>query len=320
MRKTAVAVLGLVLAAPAFFLGCKREHKTTIAVIPKGNTTIFWQSVHAGAAKAAIENGVEIIWNGPPSETDYTGQLQITDAMINLRVDAIVLAPIDRKAMVGVVERAARENVPMVIVDSGIDTEQYVARVATDNYKAGQIAADRVGKLVNGKGTVAIVAVLPGGASTEEREKGFEDTIHGKYPNIRIVDKRFGMADVARSLLVSENILTAHPELDALFGSNESSVMGAAQALRERHGRKIKLVGVDAGPSLLDDLRSGLVDSLVVQNPFKMGYEALQAAVKKLKGQPVVRINDLEPKLIDLQNLDEPEIQTYLHPDIKKYL
>jgi ribose transport system substrate-binding protein len=320
MRKTAVAVLGLVLTAPAFFLACKRERKTTIAVIPKGNTTIFWQSVHAGAAKAAIENGVEIIWTGPPSETDYAGQFQITDAMINRRIDAIVLAPIDRKAMVGVVERAARENVPLVIVDSGIDTEQYVARVATDNYKGGQIAADRVGRLVNGKGTVAIVAVLPGGASTEEREKGFEDTIHGKYPNIRIVDKRFGMADVARSLLVSDNILTTHPELDALFASNEAGAMGAAQALRERHGRKIKLVGFDAGPSLLEDLRSGLIDSLVVQDPFKMGYEALEAAIKKLKGQQVARINNLEPKLIDSQNLDEPEIQAYLYPDIKKYL
>src|SRR5260370_33422475 len=272
MRKTAVAVLGLVLAAPAFFLACKLERKTTIAVIPKGNTTIFWQSVHAGAAKVAIENGVEITWTGPASETDYTGQLQITDEMINRRVDAIVLAPIDRKAMVGVVERAARENVPMVIIDSGIDTEQYLARVTTNNYNAGRIAADRVGKLVNGKGTVAIVAVVAGGASTEERERGFEDTIHGKYPNIRIVDKRFSMSDVARSLLVSANILTSHPELDALFGSNESSLMGAAQAVRERHGRKIKLVGVDAGPSLLDDLRSGLVNSLVVQSPSKLGH------------------------------------------------
>src|SRR5258706_3828825 len=174
MRKTAVAVLGLVLAAQAFFRAGRRERKPTIAITRKGNTRIFWQSVHAGAAKAAIENGVEIIWNGPSSETDYTGQLQITDAMINRRVDAIVLAPIDRKAMVGVVERAARENVPMVIIDSGIDTEQYLARDATNNYNAGRIAADRVGKLVNGKGTVAIVAVVPGGASTEERERGFE--------------------------------------------------------------------------------------------------------------------------------------------------
>src|SRR5215471_13432202 len=127
MRKTALAVLALALAAQAFCLACKRQRKTTIAVIPKGKTTIFWQSVHAGAAKAAIEKGVEIIWNGPPKETDYTGQLQIADAMINRHVDAIALAPIDRKAMVSVVERAARDNVPMVIYDSGIDTEQYVA-------------------------------------------------------------------------------------------------------------------------------------------------------------------------------------------------
>src|SRR5215468_428432 len=137
MRKTAVAVLGL-LAAPTFFLACKSQRKMTIAIVPKGNTTIFWQSVHAGAAKAAMESGAEIIWNGPPSETDYAGQLQITDAMINRRVDAIVLAPIDRKAMVGAVERAAREHLPVVIIDSGIDTEQYVARVATDNYQAGR--------------------------------------------------------------------------------------------------------------------------------------------------------------------------------------
>src|SRR5215813_5272188 len=170
MRKTAVAVLGL-LAAPTFFLACKSQRKMTIAIVPKGNTTIFWQSVHAGAAKAAIENGVEIIWNGPPSETDYAGQIQITDAMINRGVDAIVLAPIDRKAMVGVVERAAQRKVPMVIVDSGIDTEQFVARVASDNYKGGQLAGERVGKLLNGKGTVAIVAVVPGGESTEQREK-----------------------------------------------------------------------------------------------------------------------------------------------------
>src|SRR5215467_4269856 len=140
MRKHSLAAFGLVLLEAISVGACKRERKTTIAVIPKGKTTIFWQSVHAGAAKAAMENGVEIIWNGPPSETDYTGQLQITDAMINRRVDAIVLAPIDRKAMVGVVERAARENVPMVIIDSAIDTEQYVARVDTDNYNGGRIA------------------------------------------------------------------------------------------------------------------------------------------------------------------------------------
>ena len=314
-NSAAAAVLALVVLVSA----CNRDHKRVIAVIPKGNSHIFWQSVHAGAAKAAREKGVEIVWNGPPSETDYTGQLQIADAMINRRVDAIALAPIDRKVMVGVVERAARENVPVIIYDSGIDTEQYVSRIATDNYKAGQMAADRIGKILRGKGTIAIVAVQPGGASTEAREKGFEDAIRGKYPGIQIVDKRFGMADIAKSLLASENILTAHPGLDALFASNESSSMGAAQALRGR-AKKAKLVGFDASPTLLDDLRSGLIDSLIVQDPFKMGYEAVMTAISKLDGQPVAKVIDLEPRLIDLQNIDQADVQAQLHPDLKKYL
>jgi ribose transport system substrate-binding protein len=316
VRNSAVAaVFALVVLVSA----CNRDHKRVIAVIPKGNSHIFWQSVHAGAAKAAREKGVEIVWNGPPSETDYTGQLQIADAMINRRVDAIALAPIDRKVMVGVVERAARENVPVVIYDSGIDTEQYVSRIATDNYKAGQMAADRIGKILRGKGTVAIVAVQPGGASTEAREKGFEDAIRDKYRGIQIVDKRFGMADIAKSLLAAENMLTAHPTLDALFASNESSSMGAAQALRGR-ARKAKLVGFDASPTLLDDLRSGLIDSLIVQDPFKMGYEAVMTAIRKLDGQPVAKVIDLEPRLIDLQNIDQADVQAQLHPDLKKYL
>ena len=300
--------------------GCNRDHKRVIAVIPKGNANIFWQSVHAGAAKAAKDKGVEIVWNGPASETDYTAQLQIADTMINRHVDAMALAPIDRKAMVGVVERAARENVPVVIYDSGIDTENYVCRIATDNYEAGRMAAERMGEMLNGKGKIANIAGLPGGASTEAREKGFEDVIHSRYPGIQIVDKRYGMADIAKALLVSENILTAHPDLDALFASNESSTMGAAEALHGRGGRKIRMIGFDASPTLIGDLRSGLIDSLVVQDPFRMGFEAVVAAVKKLDGQPLAKINDLAPRLIDLKNLDRPDVQAQLNPDLKKYL
>lgn len=307
-------------AAAVLLGGCNRDHKKVIAVIPKGRAHLFWQSVHAGAAKAARENNVDLIWNGPATETDYTSQLQIADAMINRHVDAIALAPIDRKAMVSVVERAAQSNVPMIIFDSGVDTEQFVSRVATDNYKAGQLGADRMGKILDGKGKIAIVAVQPGAASTEAREKGFEDTIRYKFPGIQIVDKRFGMAEIAKSLTVSENMLTAHPELDAMFASNESSTMGAAQALRGRSGKKIKLVGFDWSPTLLDDLKSGLIDSLVVQDPFKMGYESVTTAVKKLRGESVPKINDLSPRLIDLHNLNDSDVQAQLHPDLKKYL
>jgi ribose transport system substrate-binding protein len=309
----------LALTATLLAAGCNREHKRVIAVIPKGNADIFWQSVHAGAVKAARENASEIVWNGPASESEYAQQIQIVDAMINRHVDAIALAPIDRQGMAGVVNRAADRNVPVIIYDSGVDTDRFVSQVATDNYKGGQLAAERMGKVLNGKGKIVIVAVKPGAASTEAREKGFEDVVHQKFPDIQILDKRYGMAVVATSLTVAENMLTAHPDLDGIFSSNESTTIGTAQALRSRP-RKVKLVGFDSSPALLDDLKSGLIDSLVIQNPFEMGYQAVTAAIKHLQGQPVTKIVDMAPKLIALENLNDPEIQAQLHPDLKKYL
>ena len=299
--------------------GCAKQDKKRIAVIPKGRAHLFWQSVHAGAVAASREANVDIIWNGPVSETDYTGQLQIVDAMINQRVDAIALAPIDKTAMVSVVERAAREKIPVVIFDSGIDTENFVAQVATDNYRGGQLGAERVGKLLGGKGKVAMVAVMPGAASTLLREQGFEETLHKSYPGIEIVDKRFGMADFAKSLAVSENMLTAHPDLNALFASNESSTVGASQALKARKGKTL-LVGFDSSPTLLEDLQSGLIDSLVVQDPFHMGYECVRAAVKKLEGGTPVKINNMPPLLVTKDNLNDPAVQAQLKPDLDKYL
>ena len=314
-----LAQLASALLFALLLAGCNREHKKVIAVIPKGNADIFWQSVHAGAVKAGRETGVEILWDGPANESDYTSQLQIVEAMINKHVDAIALAPSDRQAMVRVVERAANEKVPMIIFDSGVDTERFVSQIATDNYKAGQMAGDRMGKILGGKGNVVIVAVKPGAASTEAREKGFEDTIHQQFPGIKILDKRYGQAVVATSLTVAENMLTAHPDLDGIFSSNESSTIGAAQALQDRRA-KAKLVGFDSSPKLLDDLKSGLLDSLVIQDPFTMGYQSVMTAVKHLRGEPVTKIVNLAPRLVTLQNLNDPDVEAQLHPDLKKYL
>ncbi len=314
-----VAVVMLAALACSLSSGCKRDQRRVIAMIPKGRSHLFWQSVHGGAVKAAREDGVELVWNGPASETDYAGQLQIVDAMINRHVDAIVLAPIDRKVMVGVVERAAQQKIPVVIFDSGVDTDKFASQVATDNYRAGQLAAERIGKITGGRGKILMVAVQPGGASSEAREKGFEDALQKDFPDVKIVDKRYGMADFAQSLTVSENMLAAHPDVDAMFASNESSAMGAARALRARQGH-VKLVGFDSSPTLLEDLNSGIIDSLVVQDPFKMGYESVTAAIRRLNGQPVQKINDLAPRLVEKSNLNDPDVQAQLHPDLKKYL
>jgi len=299
--------------------GCGRQSKKVIGLIPQGRSHLFWQSIHAGRVAAARETGVEVAWNAPTSETDYSGQLQVMEAMINRRVDAIAVSPIDKKIMVGVVERAAREGIPVIIYDTAIDTEHYVCRVGTDNYAGGQLAAERMGQILEGKGKVLMVKCMPGSGSTLLREQGFEDTLAKKYPGIRIVDWRFGMSDFAKSLAVAENMLTAHPDADGMFASNETGSVGAAQALRGRQS-KVKLVGFDWSPTLLEDLKTGAIDSLVVQHPFKMGYEAVMAAVRKLRGETVPRLHNLPPRLITRENLFDPDVQQQLNPDLKRYL
>jgi ribose transport system substrate-binding protein len=317
MKKIAA---GLALAFLLLAVGaCNRQNKKRIAVIPKGRAHLFWQSVHAGAVAASRETGVDIIWNGPTSETDFTGQLQIIEAMINQHVDAICLAPIDKTVMANVVDRAMSQKIPVVIFDSGIDTNNFVSQVATDNFRAGQMAAERMGKILDGKGRVAIVAVQPGAASTMAREQGFEEGIKKNYPGIEIVDKRYGWADFAKSLAVAENMLTAHANLNGMFASNESSAVGAGQALKARKS-KVRLVGFDWSPTLLEDLRAGQIDSLVVQDPFKMGYEAVTSAVGYLNGKTPEKINNLAPLVVTRENLDNPEVQKQLNPDLDKYL
>jgi len=310
----------LILAAVALAaVSCQRPDKKVIGVIAQGRSHLFWQSVHAGAVAAARESGVEISWNAPTSETDFAGQLQIMQTMINRRLSAIAISPIDKRALASAVDRAASENIPVVIFDTGVDTDKYVARVATDNYAGGQMAADRMGKILGGKGTVIVVACQPGSASTMAREQGFEDAVRERYSGIRIVDKRFGMSDFAKSLAVAENMLTAHPDVNGVFASNETGSVGAAQALKGRQS-KAKMVGFDWSPTLIDDLKAGVIDSLVAQDPFKIGYEAVKSAVLKLNGGTPQKEQPLAARLVTLENLNDPDVQKQLNPDLKKYL
>jgi ribose transport system substrate-binding protein len=312
--------LGIVLVL-ASLAACARKGSPVIGVVPKGQAHIFWQTVHAGAVAAAREAGVEVRWNGPAVETEFSRQVQIVESMINGRVDAIVLAPTDRVALVGVVERAAREKIPVTIFDSAIDTENYVSFVATNNYAAGQMAARRIGQVLGGRGLIAMLMNMPGSASTLEREKGFEDALGKEFPEIRIVARQFGMSDRAKSLAVAEDLLTAHPGLAALFASNEPGSVGGAQALKSRKlTEKVKLIGFDSSPTLVEDLKAGAIDALVVQDPFQIGYTAVKTAIDKLKGQNPPRKIDTPARLITAAELEKPEVRLLLYPDLDKYL
>jgi ribose transport system substrate-binding protein len=311
-----------VLSAAILFLpACRRRERPLYAVLPKGQAHIFWQSVHAGAAAAAEEAGVDIEWNGPAVETDYTHQIAILDDFINRRVDGIELAPADKDAVVPAIHRARQAGIPLSIIDSGANTEDYVSFVATDNYGGGVLAARRLAEILHQHGDVAVIGVLPGAASTLAREKGFRETLEKEFPQVKLAAFQYGMSDRARSLAVTEDILTAHPRLDGLFASNESSTIGAVQALKERGlAGKVKMVGFDSSRSLIDDLRAGALDSLVLQDPFQIGYQGLKALLDQRAGRTPAKRADLPPTLVTRESLTDPKVKHLLNPDIRRYL
>ncbi|HUQ93382.1 MAG TPA: substrate-binding domain-containing protein [Bryobacteraceae bacterium] len=299
---------------------CRRDSKPVVGVVPKGANHIFWQTVHAGAIKAAQEYGFEIEWNAPTLEIDSSRQIGIVESMVNRRLAGIVLAPVDKKALVNVVERAAKEGVPVSIFDSGIDTAQRISYVATNNEEGGRMAARRLGEILGGTGKVAVIGFMPGSASTMEREHGFQDEIRLKFPSINLVGLQFGMADRAKAMAVTENVLTAHPDLAGIFADNESSSSGAGQALKARQAKKVKMVAFDASDQLIADLKEGWIDSIVVQNPFRMGYESTKAIGMHRRGEKPPAHIDSGAALVMAGDLEKADVKELLFPDIRRYL
>ena len=286
--------------------------KGSIAVIPKGTTHIYWQSVHAGAEAAGKELGYKIYWNGPERETDRERQIQIIEDFIVQKVDAVVLAPLDRKALIPSVEKLDSLKIPAVIIDSGIDTDKYVTFAATDNYQGGVLAARRMGKILDGKGNVIVVKYVPS-ASTTDRENGFIETIQKEFPNIHVVDSKYGQDTVETALQATEDLLTKNKDVQGIYACNAPTSVGALQALQSQHRSEIKMVGFDAEKALLDGLKAGQIDALVVQNPYKMGYLGVKSAVAAIHGEKVDKKIDTGVAVVTKDSLDDPETKKLLN-------
>jgi ribose transport system substrate-binding protein len=282
----------LLFLALVLLASCARQDQRVIGVVPKGANHIFWLTVKAGAEKAAAESGYTVEWNAPALEIDAKRQQDIVESMVNRRLAGIALAPVDKKALVNVVDRATAAGIPTVIYDSDVDTPNRLSYVATDNREGGRLAARRIGELLGGKGKVGIIGFMPGSASTMEREDGFAEELKANFPGIELVGLQFGMADRAKAMAVTENMMTAHPDLAGLFADNESSSSGAVQALKSRVNRTVKLVAFDASDALIADLKEGWIDSLVLQDPYRMGYDSVAAITRKLRGEtPSARLD-----------------------------
>jgi ribose transport system substrate-binding protein len=250
IMKRALATVLLVAVAIVFAaIGCKRkeegEGKYRIAVIPKGTTHIFWKSIHAGALKAKQELGdsgleVEIIWKGPLKEDDRESQIRVVEDLITRGVSGIVLAPSDDVALRMPVRDAVNEGIPVVIIDSGLESQDFTSFVATDNYVGGRKGGQRLAGILDGKGKVIMLRVHEGAASSTKREQGFLDVLKEEYPEIEVVSSnRYGGATTESAYIASENLLAPlrKPDggltIDGIFCPNESTSFGMLRALED---------------------------------------------------------------------------------------
>lgn len=293
-----------------------------IAVIPKGTTHGFWKAIHAGAIKASQELGVKIYWNGPQKEDDRAQQITVVEDFINLGVDGIVLAPLDDRALTRPVRDAVERNIPVVIIDSALQGEHHISYVATDNYKGGVLAAERMGELLKEGGNLILIRYQVGSASTVNREKGFVDTIKNDFPHINfLVEDQYAGATTETAYQLAENLLNRFPDVQGLFCPNESSTFGALRALQES-GRagQINFVGFDSSPKLVQGLRDGHIHGLILQDPIKIGYMGVKQMVLHLQGKTIEKRIDTGVHLITPDNMSDPEMKTLLTPDLSPYL
>ena len=298
-----------------------------IAVIPKGTSHEYWKSIHAGANKAAQElttqgTPVNVIWKGTESENDRDGQINIVESFVTQHVAGIVLAPQDKQGLVASVHDAASRKIPVVVIDSALNGSDYVSFCATNNEKGGQLAGQRLGQLLNGKGRIIVLPYAQGSASTEDREKGFAEAI-AKFPGITVLsNNQYGGPTSDTAYEKAHDLLLRYgSQVDGIFASNESNTRGMLKALQSAQLLgKVKFVGFDAADDLIQALKASQLQGLVVQNPFKMGYLSVKTAVDAAQGKSVQKTVDTGVALVTPETITQPDLQEYLKPPVDQYL
>lgn len=288
-----------------------------LAVVPKSVGLQFWEQVHQGADCAAKRlPDVQITWNGVTDETDVVGQIDMLQNYAARGLNGLVYAAADAQALAEVSQNAVKGGLKVVNFDSGTKPQPpQVPVVATDNVKAAQQVADLMAKAVGPQGgEIAFIRFHQGSQTDTQREQGFLDGLK-RHPELKLVATQSSQSDATVGLAVTENILTAHPNLKGIFGANESGVVGAVEALR-RAGKahKVAVVGWDASPDEIDSLRLGIVSALVAQNPFRMGFQGVQDAVAMIRDRAQPKSIDTGAVYATRENMDSPQVHAILFP------
>jgi ribose transport system substrate-binding protein len=333
MRVTLSAALASTVAVIVLASGCsvvtgpgsgaggdlkvKPSGPITLAVVPKAVGFDFWDSVRKGAQCAASKlTDVTVQWDGVTAESDVTGQVNLLQNFVTRQVDGLVYAATDAKVLAQVSQDTLNQNIPVINIDSGTDPQPANVPVfATDNVAAARKAADLLAEALGpGEHSIAFIPFRPGTVTNDQRAAGFKEGL-AKHPNLKLVAEQISNSDPNTALSVTENILTANPDLDGIFAASEPGVVGAVNALSQvgKTG-KIKLVGWDASPDEIKGVTSGAITALVVQNPFRMGFDSVNAMAQTVRTGRVAASEDTGVTFVTQRNINDPQVQAILKP------
>ena len=308
------ALLAGMLALAAQAPAAQPAGKPYIPLISKGFQHQFWQAVRQGAEQAAKVYDVSITFEGPESESMVDKQIEMLQAALDKKPNAIGLAALDSKAVIPLLERARAQHIPVIGFDSGVDSDIPVTTAATNNVAAAALAADKMAALIGNAGEIALVVHDQTSRTGIDRRDGFVNEIKQKHPKITIVDIQYGGGDHLKSTDLAKAIMQAHPHLKGFFGANEGSAIGVLNAVVElKKQGKIVVIGYDSGQAQMDAIRSGVMAGAITQNPVGIGYKCVEAAVKALKGEKLPKTIDTGFFWYDKTNIDSKQIAPLLY-------
>jgi ribose transport system substrate-binding protein len=323
MTLVLVAVVGGGLAFGGWAPWSAGAEKTAV-FIPKATNSTFWLALLKGAQDAGKKLGYKVLYQGVAEQTDIAGQVNVVNDMVSRKVSGILIAATDAKALAPAVENAIKKGVPVITVDSGVDSDAPYAYIATDNLGAARVAADTLAALINLKGVVGDIGITAGSVTGRQREDGFVSRMKEKYPGIRVVAVQYAACDPAKALNIATDMLTGNPTLNAFYGACDGAGTGAAQLVKQRQLKgKVKTVAFDVSPEEFQLFLDGYVDAMIVQDPYTMGYTGMEDLDKVVKGGHIdKKIIQIPAVVVSKANLKESKVQSLLksYPDIAKLL
>ena len=288
-----------------------------VEVILKTSENDFWQNVRVGADAAGKEFSVNLSINSPLNESDVEDQITLVDNAIERKVDAIVLAASDFKKLVAVAEKAVNAGIPVIIIDSELDSTRISTFIATDNKEAAIKAGNRLVEIAGKECNIAIMSFVKGAATSNQRLEGIYEAIK-KYPKIKVLAIEYSLSDENIAEKHTKNILKKYPDINAIVALNGPSTIGTARAIEEMNlSGKVKIVGFDNINGEIDYLEDNAIQAIVIQNPYNMGYLGVKYAVDVINKVNIAKTINTGSTVIDKRNMYLPENQKLLFPFVK---